>query len=105
MREKAAVFENDLALKSIITQDLNAQNAVSYGVDKDKLKNLGIMSAENLEKGEKMSEIYDLKLSTPKDDKSLFYRRNDLKKSLKPFASKPLINKNDGRVAYSALKR
>ena len=54
MREKAAVFENDLALKSIITQDLNAQNGVFYGVDKDKLKNLGIMSAENLEKGEKM---------------------------------------------------
>ncbi len=54
MREKAAVFENDLALKSIITQDLNAQNAVSYGVDKDKLKNFDIMSAENLEKGEKM---------------------------------------------------
>ena len=105
MREKAAVFENDLALKSIITQDLNAQNGVFYGVDKDKLKNLGIMSAENLEKGEKMSEIYDLKLSTPKDDKSLFYRRNDLKKSLKPFASKPLINKNDGRVAYISIKK
>lgn len=74
-------------------------------VDKDKLKNLGIMSAENLEKGEKMSEIYDLKLSTQKDDKSLFYRRNDLKKSLKPFASKPLINKNDGRVAYISIKK
>lgn len=71
----------------------------------EKAQNLGIMSAENLEKGEKMSEIYDLKLSTPKDDKSLFYRRNDLKKSLKPFASKPLINKNDGRVAYISIKK
>ena len=61
MREKAAVFENDLALKSIITQDLNAQNGVSYGVDKDKLKNLGIMSAENLEKGQnlKLNKIVD----------------------------------------------
>lgn len=71
----------------------------------EKAQNLGIMSVENLEKGEKMSEIYDLKLSTPKDDKSLFYRRNDLKKSLKPFASKPLINKNDGRVAYISIKK
>ena len=59
MREKAAVFENDLALKSIITQDLNAQNAVSYGVDKDKLKNLGIMSQKQQGKSMDLSEFLD----------------------------------------------
>lgn len=75
MREKAAVFENDLALKSIITQDLNAQNGVSYGVDKDKLKNLGIMSAENLEKGQ------NLKLDKFKDSKG-----NVDKNALRPYA-------------------
>ena len=59
MREKAAVFENDLALKSIITQDLNAQNAVSYGVDKDKLKNLGKMSQKQQGKSMDLSEFLD----------------------------------------------
>ena len=59
MREKAAVFENDLALKSIITQDLNAQNGVSYGVDKDKLKNLGIMSQKQQGKSMDLSEFLD----------------------------------------------
>lgn len=55
--EKAAVFENDLALKSIITQDLNAQNGVSYGVDKDKLKNLGIMSSKNEKETKMLSNV------------------------------------------------
>ena len=59
MREKATVFENDLALKSIITQDLNAQNGVSYGVDKDKLKNLGIMSQKQQGKSMDLSEFLD----------------------------------------------
>ena len=75
MREKAAVFENDLNLRYIIMQDLNAQNGVSYGVDKDKLKNLGIMSAENLEKGQ------NLKLDKFKDSKG-----NVDKNALRPYA-------------------
>lgn len=81
------------------------------------LFNFGIMSGEDLAKlgkmpvekrGEsstKMSAIYNLKVSTPKDDKSLFYRRKHLRQTLKPFANKPLINKNDGRVAYISIKK
>ena len=57
MREKAAVFENDLALKSIITQDLNAQNAVSHGVDKDKLKNFDIMPSKNEKETKMLSNV------------------------------------------------
>lgn len=87
MREKAAVFENDLVLKSIITQDLNAQNAVSHGVDKDKLKNFDIMSAENLEKGQ------GLKLDKFKDSKG-----NIDKNALRPYAEKmPKIKFNNTR--------
>lgn len=101
MREKAAVFENDLALKSIITQDLNAQNGVSYGVDKDKLRNLGIMSAENLEKGEKMSEqevIKALENSTQKGRDMLVIGKENLSEAVLKWAIK-----NNKKIAVDIL--
>ena len=49
----------DVNYDEIITQDLNAQNGVSYGVDKDKLKNLGIMSQKQQGKSMDLSEFLD----------------------------------------------
>lgn len=69
------------------------------------LVKLGKIPVEKRGESKKMSAIYNLKVSTPKDDKSLFYRRKHLRQTLKPFANKPLINKNDGRVAYISIKK
>ena len=63
----------------------------AMSVDKDKLKNLGIISAENLEKGEKMSEqevIKALESSTQKGRDMLVIGKENLSEAVLKWAIK-----------------
>ena len=73
----------------------------AMSVDKDKLKNLGIMSAENLEKGEKMSEqevIKALESSTQKGRDMLVIGKENLSEAVLKWAIK-----NNKKIAVDIL--
>lgn len=77
---------------------------ISHFMARNNLKNSAKMLSKNSKKGDKM-EVYDLEITSPKEPRNPHFMRQDLLNTLKPFASKPLVNKHDGRVAYISEKK
>ena len=67
-----------------------------------KAQNLATISqSKEITKGQNM---LDFQISTPQESKSAHLLRYELKQILKPITAKPIINKNDGRVAIISSK-